>query len=86
MSNEIKLTNTPFQNVNVSNTNSIAVGATDHSKLSNRDLADQHPISAITGLQEELESLNVKFTSDNEYGQNIEVSLEDLSSIEEGEE
>ena len=33
-----------------------------------------------------LESLNVKFISDNEYGQNIEVSLEDLSSVEEGEE
>ena len=58
LSNEIKLTNTPFQKASVSNTNSIAVGATDHSKLTNRDLADQHPISAITGLQEELDSLN----------------------------
>ena len=58
MSNEIKLTNTPFQNVRVSNGNNIPVGATDHSKLSNRDLADQHPISSITGLQEELDSLS----------------------------
>ena len=34
---------------------------------------------------EELESSDVKFTSDNEFGQNIEVSLEALSSEEEGE-
>ena len=40
----------------------------------------------IQTKKEELESLNIKFTSDNEYGQNIEVSLEDLSSVEEGEE
>lgn len=28
-------------------------GTTDHSQLSNRDAADQHPMSAITGLQNE---------------------------------
>lgn len=44
---------------------------------------DEH--GNIQTKKEELESLNVKFTSDNEYGQNIEVSLEDLSSVEEGE-
>ena len=30
-------------------------GTSDHSKLSNRDAADQHPISAITGLEKALE-------------------------------
>ncbi|MDY5326967.1 MAG: hypothetical protein SPH42_09020 [Gemmiger sp.] len=30
-------------------------GTADHAKLSNRDAADQHPISAITGLQKELD-------------------------------
>ena len=45
---------------------------------------DEH--GNIQTKKEELESLNIKFTSDNEYGQNIEVSLEDLSSAEEGEE
>ena len=30
-------------------------GTTDHSKLINRDVADQHPMSAITGLEEALE-------------------------------
>lgn len=44
---------------------------------------DEH--GNIQTKKEELESLNIKFTSDNEYGQNIEVSLEDLSSVEEGE-
>lgn len=29
-------------------------GTTDHSRLSNRDMADQHPISAITGLEDVL--------------------------------
>ena len=32
-------------------------GTTDHSKLKNRDAADQHPISAITGLEEALTPL-----------------------------
>ena len=32
-------------------------GTTDHSKLENRDAADQHPISAITGLEEALTPL-----------------------------
>ena len=45
---------------------------------------DEH--GNIQTKKEELESLNIKLTSDNEYGQNIEVSLEDLSSVEEGEE
>ena len=45
---------------------------------------DEH--GNIQTKKEELERLNIKFTSDNEYGQNIEVSLEDLSSAEEGEE
>lgn len=30
-------------------------GTTDHTQLTNRDAADQHPISAITGLQDELD-------------------------------
>ena len=30
--------------------------ANDHTKLRNRDAADQHPISAITGLQDALDS------------------------------
>ncbi len=32
-------------------------GTTDHSQLINRDIADQHPISAITGLEEALTPL-----------------------------
>ncbi len=44
---------------------------------------DEH--GNIQTKKEELERLNIKFTSDNEYGQNIEVSLEDSSSEEEGE-
>lgn len=43
---------------------------------------DEH--ENIQTKKEELERLNIKFTSDNEYGQNIEVSLEDSSSEEEG--
>lgn len=35
----------------------IDTGTTDHSQLINRDIADQHPISAITGLEENLTPL-----------------------------
>ena len=45
-------------------------------------ILDEH--GNIQTKKEELERLNIKFTSDNEYGQNIEVSLEDSSSEEEG--
>lgn len=31
------------------------VTTSDHNKLQNRELADQHPIKAITGLTEELD-------------------------------
>ena len=34
-------------------------GTYDHNKLGNRDLPDQHPISSITGLQEELEKVRL---------------------------
>ena len=33
-------------------------GAWDHARLSNRDAADQHPVKAITGLEEALASVN----------------------------
>lgn len=34
-------------------------GTYDHNKLENRDLPDQHPISSITGLQEELNKIGL---------------------------
>lgn len=34
-------------------------GTTDHSQLSNRDAADQHPIEAISGLKKNLEDLEL---------------------------
>lgn len=37
---------------------SINISNTDHSILRNRDLPDQHPIGAITGLQEALDKTN----------------------------
>lgn len=38
-----------FNNINV-----VEVMTSDHSKLLNRDISDQHPITAITGLEDEL--------------------------------
>ena len=56
LGNTIKLKNTSFQNIKVENgtvSGSTVPGTTDHSKLINRDLPNQHPISAITGLEEQ---------------------------------
>lgn len=61
MSNDIKLNNALFQNIKVGNSNlsgSSVPGTTEHNALKNRDLPNQHPISAITGLQEKLDNLN----------------------------
>lgn len=35
-------------------------GTSDHNKLNNRDLADQHPIASITGLEDKLAEQNTK--------------------------
>lgn len=35
--------------------NTVAVGNSDHRELKYRDAADQHPISAITGLEKSLD-------------------------------
>ena len=42
-------------NLNLGSVMEVETG--DHNKLFNRDLADQHPIGAITGLQEALSSI-----------------------------
>ena len=46
-------------------------GTYDHNKLENRDLPDQHPISSITGLQDELEK--VRFDVDDTASVNLEI-------------
>jgi hypothetical protein len=50
-------------------------GTSDHNKLSNRDLANQHPISAITGLQNSLTSLNNEIDSETERRENEDTVL-----------
>ena len=39
-------------------------GTTRHSVLTERELPDQHPISAITGLADALKNAGTKFTTD----------------------
>lgn len=36
----------------------VLVGTTDHTQLTNRDAADQHPISAVTNLETQLSKMN----------------------------
>jgi len=48
---------------------SLNVTNTEHDKLTNRDLPDQHPIDAITGLREALDNV----VNNIEGGSNIEV-------------
>lgn len=47
----------------------------DHTMLTNRDAPDQHPINAISGLEEELSSLN-------EGQEKIKVQLEKVDKTE----
>lgn len=39
-------------------------GTTRHSRLTERELPDQHPMSAITGLADALKNAGTKFTTD----------------------
>lgn len=55
-------------------------GTTDHAALYNRDKADQHPISAITGLDNKLTEIDEKFqTIDNTFN-SINVSFETIDN------
>lgn len=49
----------------------------DHDQLNHRDLPDQHPISAITGLQDSLERLSDNIIAENERAIAAEENLQD---------
>ena len=58
-------------------------GTDDHSMLTNRDLDNQHPISAITGLSDSLSSLDGKVDTEKDRAERIEGGLDSrISSIE----
>lgn len=61
----------------VENTKNLVVSTDDHTMLINKDSPNQHPISSITGLQEELDSLNKSGvyvgTGDMPDGYNIQI-------------
>ena len=61
----------------------------DHNKLINRDMADQHPIAAITGLESSLASINEQMTGStdeiSEINQTIEQINQELETKVEGE-
>ena len=62
-------------------------GITEHDKLSNRDLPDQHPISAITGLQEALDTIPDDYVSDAELESALlekQDVISDLAAIRRG--
>ena len=52
--------------VSETQTTEIQVGGLTHADLSGRDSPDQHPISAITGLQEALDTIPTDYVSDAE--------------------
>lgn len=57
-----------------------STGTTDHNDLINRDATDQHPISAITGLEEALEVKQDKLS--DEQLQNIDDVVNKANSID----
>ena len=62
-------------------------GVTKHNLLSNRDLPDQHPISAITGLHEALDTIPTDYVSDVELEAALlekQDVIRDLSEIRQG--
>ena len=59
-------------------------GTTKHSRLSERELPDQHPISAITGLDEALKNAGTKFTTDETLNlENGVLSVNTATGVEE---
>lgn len=59
-------------------------GTLDHEKLRNRDFPNQHPISAITGLENVLGQLSDDIIAENTRAVNAEEALSDrITNIEE---
>jgi hypothetical protein len=52
------------------------IGTYDHNELDNRSLPNQHPISSISGLQEELNKLNTNLNNKRDY------NIEDTPSVD----
>jgi hypothetical protein len=66
---------------------SINISNGDHNQLTNRDKADQHPISAITGLQDVLDTIPNDYVSDAELEAALlekQDVIRDLSEIRQG--
>ena len=64
-----------------------STGTDNHDELSNRDLPDQHPISAITGLQEALDEIPADYVSDAELESALlekQDVISDLATIRSG--
>lgn len=62
-------------------------GITEHNLLENRNLPDQHPISAITGLQEALDTISDDYVSDAELESSLlekQDVISDLATIRSG--
>lgn len=57
------------------------VGISDHSLLLNRSAKNQHPIEAIEGLTEWLDSANVTFENISKNFQNIEDTFANLDDM-----
>lgn len=51
----------------------------DHSKLTNRDLPDQHPIAAITGLGSSLDSIHKSLSGSGEAINDINESIDQIN-------
>lgn len=86
MSNNIKLTNTLFQNINVENGNVSGSGSTgtmNHDKLKNRDLPNQHPISSITGLEDKLKNIgNGVYVGSGDMPEDCNIQIDPSGKIE----
>lgn len=66
---------------------SLNVTNTEHDLLSHRDYPDQHPITAITGLQEALDTIPTDYVSDTELEAALlekQDVIRDLSEIRQG--
>jgi hypothetical protein len=84
--NEPQLINLPILkdegiDINISLANNSGGGTTNHNDLLNRDLADQHPINAITGLQEALNSKQPLIDDLEEIRTNATNAIKDVSNL-----
>lgn len=82
---KMEVSEIPVLNMEIEDVQLVHITERDHNKLNNRDVADQHPIEAITGLGDKLSEVDKAFEEQGKilegYGQTLQLQGAEIESL-----